>query len=356
MSNLNNNIQNTIKEAIDISLTNNPCNHEIHFLLSNDFEIKNFSLINNIFSDNDGVVISVTPYSEGDILEAFPDAFLKYYNEKFNTSLNCMCYYNPINIVSSYNNTLNEKIASICTMFALIAARYHSYEDGVYIVFDKKNFVAIDIVVSKKIYKTIDKNIVPIYINSSKHKSFISLINDCKKAIENSLNYKFDCDMEYDFELVEDIDENYTDTLLSKQDYLISNFKNAFSETDLHNLILSAINITDKHKLFGKTVHFRISNNFEILSASLNYNDVAGNDGLTISINNIDTKYYWEKITDQFVSAVNMTFDRNFRYTHWYEVNNKKYMNKKFDSKHSYRFAILDFEELPDNAKAIYFV
>ncbi len=345
------NIKNLIAEAIAISGKYNPNNEVIHFLISEELTIKDFSIETNKFSYKDGIVITVEPYSEGDILDAFADAFIEYFNESSDVEMNAMGWYIATNIVSDCSKKFNKKLAEFFEFTEMLAINKHSWKDGVHIVFDRKNFKVVDIIETKKLYKIIDKNLAVVYVNSSKYDYIIDIAKECKEAIESALNINFKCDLQYKFEIFTE----RTERKRLDDNWLFEYYKKNLTEESIYKLILSLIDTTKKYKLFGKEAYFRISPELVILSASLKADDVAGNGGCVMPLNTSADRY-WEKITEEIIQIVNGTFGLNFRYTHWYEVNNKRYVKKKFNTPDYYRFKIIDFKDLPEDAKAIYFV
>ena len=272
-------IKNLITEAIAVSGKHNPENKEIHFLITEDLTIKDFSIEANSFSTEEGTVISVEPYSEGDILCDIVSSFIEYFNKTSDVHMDVMFWYEITNIVSVYSKEFNEKIADITKFFEVLATGYHSY--GIYVIFNKKEFKAIDIVKTKKHYTIIDENTVPIYINSSKCNYLIDVAKECKEAIESALNINFKCDFQFTFEIFTESSEKDRTNTTSDQN-LIDAYRKNINETSVYDLVLSVIDVAKKHNLFGKEVHFRISQNLTVLSASLNVDEVASYEGLVL--------------------------------------------------------------------------
>ena len=121
---------------------------------------------------------------------------------------------------------------------------------------------------------------------------------------------------------------NYIRNLNSVNESIMSKFKYELTDSDLSEMIISAINIAERDQIAANEIYFSISENFEVVAASLNKKDLKGLGCAIIRVYNDESVVFWDTIAETFVNVFNKKFNRKFlldcgfqKNTHGFYVN-----------------------------------
>jgi hypothetical protein len=96
------------------------------------------------------------------------------------------------------------------------------------------------------------------------------------------------------------------------------NFNDVTSEV-LEDLIRSAMDYFDTEDIFEQNSYYLISEDFEIIDASLDIDELSADDGFIVSVIYKEGDDIWEPFTRSFVNYFNEKCDGKFEYYEWYD-------------------------------------
>lgn len=96
------------------------------------------------------------------------------------------------------------------------------------------------------------------------------------------------------------------------------NFNDITSEV-LEDLIRSAMDYFDSEDIFEQNSYYLISEDFEIIDASLDIDELSDDDGFIVSVIHKEGDDIWEPFTRSFIDYFNDKCDGKFDYCEWYD-------------------------------------